>query len=94
MVGSLLSPLRRSLKQNQLYLFTDALHGETFLHRLKGDEEEGPAIAVSGEDLLSTGLRVNLPGLSLKIMSVNLTHAIMPIRKADAAPLPARNTLA
>jgi hypothetical protein len=57
------------------------VHGTELLRNLINTGNGGPAMALWGQNLRDSGVSVRLPGLSLKLFSVNLTR---PIPSASA----------
>ncbi|MCB4757229.1 MAG: hypothetical protein LHV69_09440 [Elusimicrobia bacterium] len=70
-----LDPFLGSIDDHRLYLFNDQLYGNPFLKGM-GPESLGPALAISGQDIREAGLALKLSGLSLKVLSVNLSRPI------------------
>jgi hypothetical protein len=68
--------LLRGFDDESLYLFTNVFHGLSALTPLPLEVSGDPAVAVSGADLRESGFRLKLPGLSLRLFSVNLTRSL------------------
>lgn len=77
-----LDPIFSGLDEKRLYLFNDVLHGTALLKEVLAEKTEGPAMAVWGQDLKLKGLPASMSGLSLKIISVNLSAPIRPSKEA------------
>lgn len=71
-----LDPIADGLDENKLYLFNNAVHGTEQLRNVINTGNGGPALALWGQSLRDAGVNIRLPGLSLKLFSVNLTRPI------------------
>lgn len=76
-------PFRDGFNPKNLYLFSDVLHGTSILNSIKDGHAKSPAIPTLGDDLRDSGFPIKLSGLSLKVISVNLSHTLTPDRVAS-----------
>jgi len=86
-----LDPIGEGIDDNKLYLFNNAVHGTEQLRNVINTGNGGPAMALWGQNLRDAGVNIRLPGLSLKLFSVNLTR---PIPTVSAKEEEALTTLA
>jgi hypothetical protein len=76
-----LDSVMEGFDDNKLYLFNNALHGVSPLKNIfdQSSSGNGPAMALWGQNLRDFGLPIKIPGLSIKLFSVNLTRPLTAI---------------
>ncbi len=84
-----LDPIEGGIDDNKLYLFNNAVHGTDQLRNVVNTGNGGPAMALWGQNLRDGGVNIRLPGLSLKLFSVNLTRPIPTVSSQEEEVLTA-----
>jgi len=70
-----------------IYYFDDVLRGSSLVSDLQLEKSTQPVLALSGQDLTTAGLHLNLPPLGLSIFSTHLDKPLT-LRTQPLSPLP------